>query len=101
MELTDNDRQLIKSWGYTPCNVAQIAHVVFFTKYEYCKLHCDEKHNVTCGEKEPITEAKALQVLGREQFLQGLCRSAFHWTASCENKNSEMVCFDSSSYFKN
>jgi len=101
MELTDNDRKLLKSWGNKPVEVAQIAHVAFFTTYKCCKTFMNEKKNVTCGKREDISETEALRKLGRERFLQGLCRSAFHWTATCETDDGELVEFDSKRYFRN
>lgn len=81
-------------------DIAQIALIAFYTNYSYCKVNCDETHTVTCGKSKRISEKKALEVLGREQFLHGLCRSAFHWTATCENGKREIVSFDSRGYFK-
>jgi len=101
MELTDNDRKLLKSWGNKPVEVAQIAQAVFFTSYKCCKTVMDEKMNVTCGKREDISETEALRKLGRERFLRGLSRSAFHWNATCETDDGELIEFDSKRYFRN
>jgi hypothetical protein len=46
-----------------------------------------------------ISQEKALEILGREEYLSGISRSAFHWSAVRDN-NGETVYFDSSKLFE-
>lgn len=59
------------------------------------------KANVTkyeCGGKR-IAKAQAIELLGREKWLSGLARSAFHWSAVRENEEG-VSSFDSSKIWK-
>lgn len=49
---------------------------------------------------QTISQAKAIAVLGREQFLASISRSAFHVTAAMETEDRKIVLFDSSRLFK-
>lgn len=85
MELTKQDRRTLKDWGYNPKDINQIEIATSLTKYEYKgKLICDEK---------------AAKLLGREEYLSGISRSAFHWSASRDTPDGETVSFDSSALF--
>lgn len=86
MKLTKNDKELLKSWGYEDKDILQIEEATIKTTYEM-----DDKK---------ISIKKAIQVLGREEFLSGIARSAFHWNCVRTNKNGETVFFDSSKLFK-
>ena len=43
-----------------------------------------------------ISAEKAICLLGQENFLSGLSRSAFHWSAVRNTEDGEPVMFDSS-----
>ena len=43
---------------------------------------------------------EAVIILGREEFLSGISRSAIHYTASRESKGHSIVSFDSSKLFQ-
>lgn len=86
MILTNEDKQFLIECGYEKEDFNQIARAISKTSYEYK------------GEK--ITAEKAMAIVGREAFLSGIARSAFHFTASREDKNGERVYFDSKSLFK-
>lgn len=86
MKLTSEDKKLLKSWGYKSSDFAQIERATNKTEYELN----DEKISLT----------EALEVLGRETYLSGISRSAFHWSAGRENEKGQMVHFDSSKLFK-
>lgn len=47
-----------------------------------------------------ITANKAVTILGREEFLGGISRSVFHYTATRESEDHSIMCFDSSRLFK-
>ena len=49
--------------------------------------------------KEKICRKKAIEILGKELYVSGLERSAFHWTAF-RTKDNIGVLFDSSKLFK-
>ena len=52
-------------------------------------------------EEGRISAEKASKLLGREAYLSGLSRSAFHWSASRDIGDSgNTVSFDSSSLFQ-
>ena len=73
-KLTEKDKKLLKGWGYLDEDMAQIeegANVGTIT-FTYKKNKSVEHE---------ITPQKAIRIIGREQFLSGLSRSAFHWSA--------------------
>lgn len=86
MILTNEDKQYLIECGYEKEDFNQIARAISKTTYKYK------------GEK--ITAEKAIAVVGREAFLSGIARSAFHFTASREDKTGERVYFDSKNLFK-
>ena len=86
MKLTKEDKKLLKDWGYPDEDLAQIERATTKTIY----LVNDEK----------ISRDKAIEILGRETYLNGLSRSAFHWNCGRENTNGVYVHFDSSKLFE-
>ena len=73
-KLTNKDKKLLKEWGYSDEDMLQIeegANVGTIT-FTY-KANKSQEHI--------ITPQKAIRIIGREQFLSGLSRSAFHWSA--------------------
>lgn len=86
MKLTQDDKALLIKWGHTEHDFAQIEEATRRTTYSYC------------GER--INREKAISLLGREQYLSGIARSAFHYTAMRETEDDQAVYFDSSSLFK-
>lgn len=88
MKLTVADKELLKKWGYPEKDFEQIemATEAKCTTYEMN------------GEK--ISATKAIEVLGREAYLSGIGRSAFHFTSFRENDNGQGVHFNSSKLFK-
>ncbi len=76
MRLADSDKECLKAWGYPEQDMKQI-------------------------EEGRISAEKASKLLGREAYLSGLSRSAFHWSASRDIGDSgNTVSFDSSSLFQ-
>ena len=88
MKLSDADKNLLLNWGHPAGDFPQIEKALQtqFTKYSL--------------DSQPISHATAIAVLGREKFLSGISRSAFHGTAARETDGGESVLFDSSRLFK-
>lgn len=86
MILTNEDKQYLIECGYEKEDFNQIARAISKTSYEY--------------QGDEISAQKAIEVVGRENFLSGIARSAFHFTASREGKDGNYVHFDSTSLFK-
>lgn len=91
MKLTNEDKDLLLHWGYSEKDFTQIEEAFQKSKTKY-----------TLGSFS-ISREEALRVLGRRQYLSGIARSAFHWTAvRCVpmSISNEVVFFDSSMLFK-
>ena len=73
-------------------DLPQIEEAAECTTYEVMRI-CDEKGKM-------ITRTGAIRLLGREVWLDGLVRSAFHWTACRYLDDKRVVCFDSHELFK-
>lgn len=86
MKLAKTDKELLIKWGYKSDDIEQIEKAIGKTVYEL--------------DNQKITIKRAIEVLGKEEFLSGISRSAFHWNASREGKGGEKVYFDSSKLFK-
>ena len=86
MRFSDEDIKIMKSWGCTPEDIAQIGRALPKTDFRYR------------GEK--IGRDRASDLLGRREFLSGMARSAFHFTAVRLTDRGEEVFFDSSRFFK-
>ena len=90
MKLSYMDEVLLKEMSVPEKDFAQIEAAAQKTKYY-----------IFPG-KERISRSKAIQILGRKNYLSGLSRSAFHWDAIryADDGSDTKVIFDSSSYFK-
>lgn len=88
MKLSIQDKEILKNYGYPEEDFEQVerAMLIKFTNYEL-----DGKR---------ISRKKAIELLGKEQFLSGIGRSAFHWSAARETKDGRVILFDSSNLFK-
>lgn len=88
MKLTNEDKKLLISWGFLEKDFAQIqtAFGKRMTTYE-------------CGNVQ-IPREEALKVLGRERYLSGIARSAFHWSAVRDGEKGQEIYFNSSRLFK-
>lgn len=95
MKLTKADKELLKEWGFPEEDFAQIQSALAKTKTVY-ELLSDDKNN----SDTKIPREEALIILGRKQYLSGIARSAFHWSAVRENAKGQKVYFDSSKLFK-
>lgn len=47
-----------------------------------------------------VSRDEVIRLLGRKQFISGISRSAFHYTAARETEKGKVVLFDSSRLFK-
>lgn len=47
-----------------------------------------------------ITRDAAIRLLGRRDYLSGMARSAFHWSAARALTDGSVVYFDSSNYLR-
>lgn len=81
MKLTEADIILLKKWGYLEIDFPQIEDAIRVSKYQLY----NEQEEATF-----ISRAKVLKLLGREKFLSGITRSAFHWSAFRENGNAKV-----------
>lgn len=96
MKLEKKDIDLLKEWGYPEEEIPQIQEAIEVSEYD---LHEAKEPYRTV---KTLTAAEAYKKLGREQFLSGISRSAFHWSASreCLRTKKYNVGFDSSALFK-
>ena len=84
MRLTNADKSLLQSWGYSDRDISQIEKAAHSRNTIY---HMDGLR---------ICRDYAIQVLGREEYLSGLSRSAFHATAERTTiDGAHTVSFDS------
>lgn len=88
MKLTQNDRDYLKSVGYSEEDMDQIERATTKTVY-------------TLNNKEKISCMQAVELLGRKNFLCSIGRSAFHRGASRKTEDGKnIICFDSSKLFR-
>lgn len=90
--LSKEHQAIILNFGYPKKDLEQIEAALSKTDFE---LYDQSK-----TEDEKITIDKAIEILGEELFLSGICRSAFHWSATRESKKGQKVYFNSSRLFK-
>lgn len=86
MKLTEKDKELLLKWGHSERDFAQIEEATRRTTYRYCG--------------KEIEREKAIYLLGDEQYLSGISRSAFHFSATQETRDGHIVYFDSIRLFK-
>ncbi len=86
MKLKPQHIKYLRKMGYLKRDMHQIEVATSLTRYEYKgKLICDEE---------------ALDLLGTEEYLSGIARSAFHWTCVRETPSGEKIYFDTSALFR-
>ena len=92
MKLTKADKEIIKEFGYEDKDFDQIERAIGKTKYSL---------SMVGNGVEKISAKKAMEILGRRNFLSGICRSAFHWSSvRTPDDYSCKVFFDSSRLFR-
>ena len=88
MRLTDRDKEYLIKRGYLEKDMQQIEEAMKKTVYKI-------------NNKKRISAKKACSLLGREAYLSGIFRSAFHGSACSEIGDSgNVVLFDSSKLFE-
>jgi hypothetical protein len=95
MKLTSEDKKLLIKWGFPESDFAQIEEAFAKTKTSYELLSDDEKND-----DKKISREEALEILGRETYLSGIGRSAFHCTSVRENEKGQKVYFNSRKLFE-
>lgn len=87
-----NDIKYLKDGGYSEEDIKQIKTSGKYLKLTYIREDSTEKK---------INQPTALSILGRKEFVSGMARSAFHYTAMRDAKNGNgKVYFDCSAMFK-
>ena len=90
--LTDEDKRTLRKFGYPKSDFKQIEEAANRSTYS---IESDTK-------PKTINVWEAIDLLGREKFLSGIGRSAFHWDCRRENPDTGVsVDFDSSVLFRN
>lgn len=92
MKLTPDDKRLLRSWGYLEQDMEQISEAI--RKTTYTAYIADSTRG------KGISADAAVSILGRETFLSGIGRSAFHFTALRENDEHTRVLFNSHKLFQ-
>lgn len=88
MKLTNRDKEILRKWGHSEDDLKQIEEATRKTVYEL-------------NGKEKISYHDAIKLLGREVFLSGISRSAFHWSALRYTEDgNDFVSFNSSKLFQ-
>lgn len=94
MKMTKADKAYLRSISESEQYFPQIEEAMDVTEYKL--LDADGLTTI-----RKISRKEAIELLGRETWLNGLDRSAFHWTAMRETKDGKgYVLFDSSALFR-
>jgi hypothetical protein len=91
MKLTKKDKTTLLSLGCLECDFKQIEKVISKTKYILYKVRGNEQKR--------ICRASVINLIGRDAFLSGINRSAFHCTAVRYVDDENAIYFDSNKYF--
>lgn len=89
MKLTEEQKNLLLRRGYTQKDFGQIEKAIGRTSYTI----------VTEKEERDAKEEEVIATLGMEEWLSGVARSAFHWSASRKKGGTEVL-FDSRKLFR-
>ena len=82
MLLSEDDKSYLKKNGTTKKDIEWIECALVMSTFKF--------------RGRRISAEKAICLLGQENFLSGLSRSAFHWSAVRNTEDGERVMFDSS-----
>jgi len=88
MKLTLTDKSILSEIGHRKEDFEQIE---LATSKRYTKYELDDK---------PISLEEVLRLMDRKEYLSGIARSAFHWSAVRNTLDGRTVYFDSSNLFK-
>lgn len=89
MKLTKKDKEILLSGGVSEDDFPRIEAVSTGRNTIY---EVDDRR---------ISREEAISLLGRRDFLFGLARSAFHWSACQLTLDGKEVSFDSGNFFRN
>ena len=91
MKLSKKDKTYLLSIGCREIDFRQIENVISKTRYYLYKVRGNEEKR--------IGREVVINLIGRESFLSGINRSAFHYTAVRYVDADKAIHFDSSRYF--
>lgn len=89
MKLNDEDKRFLQKIGYSADEFQQIEYAMRASQTLY---YVDDV---------PISREEAIRILGREEYISGVARSAFHGSSLRFSETQEQsVYFDSSRIFQ-
>lgn len=92
MKLSKEDINCLLNVGYLKSDIPQIEEAISRSTYTLIK------DDTTKEERLSVNEAICL--LGRNTFLSGISRSAFHWSSCRRTCKGDTIYFDSSALFR-
>lgn len=84
MQLTEKDKALFLSKGYTESDLPQLQDAA--NEVRLTLINGDDEQRTT--------KREAIRILGRETFLSGIGRSAFHASCIRDSSDGQSVYFD-------
>ena len=82
MKLTNNDKDYLKSIGFTSSNCVDIEEISTKYKFKYeIQVYTNNRGGETIAFRK-LTQAQAIKILGRNNFLSGLATSAFQGSSA-------------------
>jgi len=91
MQWNKKNIDMLRNWGYSEEDIKQIK-----TSGKYLKLT-----DITTARPKRLLQFQAKQILGEKEFISGMARAAFHFTAVRESEDGKTkVMFDCSAMFK-
>lgn len=101
MKLTEKDKAYLKGIHMTEEDFGQIEAAMGCSTYEVMTYKAGSDYGGKPVEEKRITRLGAVRLLGREGWLSGLARSAFHITAMREvGDGRRLVYFNSEAVFR-
>ena len=88
-KLTEEDMEMLKKWGYRDDDIESIQ-----------QCFDDDGFDMRDRFNRKIDAETAINMLGQEEFLSGIGRSCFHWSAA-RGSGQKTVEFDTSEWHKN
>ena len=90
-KLTKEDKEQLESWGFKEEDFSQIEEAGRETIY---LIDLNDSTEIS------ISREQVLETMETKEFLSGIGRSAFHWSAVRYDKQGKAVYFDSSGLFR-
>ena len=82
MKLTNNDKEYLKSIGFTSSNCVDIEEISTKYKFKYeIQVYTNNRGGETIAFRK-LTQAQAIKILGRNNFLSGLATSAIYGSSA-------------------